>query len=431
MNPQPTLISAAAVSAGTSGGWWAYNPGLSKGGDWSAGSDSTGLAGLPPSIEEEMTLECDIYPKRGVRLVRGENALVWDSEGRQYIDCIAGHGVASVGHCNPWVTQALIRQAQTLITCPGTFFNDARARFLNKLMTVTPKSLKRAFLCNSGAESIEAAIKFARYHTGRTDVICARRSFHGRTLGALSATFNPKYKKEFEPLVPGFSFIPFNDIAALRSQATQNHAAVLLEIVQGEGGVYPGQREYFREVREFCREKGLLLILDEIQTGFCRTGAMFACQHFELEPDMICVAKAMAGGLPAGAVICTETLRTPSGNHGSTFGGNPLVCAVAEATLDFMIQYRLADEAREKGAELLQRLKALQSPLIREVRGMGLMIGIELNDKVKPYLLTLMGKGVLALPAGTNVLRLLPPLTIDRTQLDEVIAKIAETLLAA
>jgi len=375
--------------------------------------------------------EFDVYPKRDILLVKGKGARVWDIQGKAYIDCSTGHGVANIGHCNEVVTCAIAEQAQTLITCDGTYYNDKKALLLEKLISIAPDNLKRAFLCNSGTETIEAAIKFTRFSTKKKDFVCANRGFHGRTLGSLSATFQPKYKEDFEPLVPGFKFAPFNNFEKLAAEVDDQTAGIILEIVQGEGGVYIGDREYFERVRQLCDEKGIVLIIDEVQTGFCRTGKMFACQHYDLEPDILCVAKGIAGGVPMGAVLCSEKLEIPSGKHGSTFGGNPLACAAAIAALNFMITNQLDIQAAEKGNYFMKKLKKYEFPNVREIRQLGLMIGIELKEKVKPYLIELMELGVLALPAGSLVLRLLPPLTIRFDEVDEVVDKIIHVLKAS
>jgi acetylornithine/LysW-gamma-L-lysine aminotransferase len=291
---------------------------------------------------------------------------------------------------------------------------------------VTPENLKRAFLCNSGTEAIEGAIKFARFTTRKREFVCAMRGFHGRTMGSLSATFNPEYRKEFEPIVPGFRHAPFNNFQKLAENVTGDTAGVILEIVQGEGGIHVGSREYFTAVRKLCDEKNILLIIDEVQTGFCRTGKMFACEHFDLKPDILCVAKAIAGGVPMGAVVCSDKIQPPFGKHGSTFGGNPLACAAGLAAIDFMVESRLADQAREKGDAFVGRLKARGFPNVREIRHLGLMVGMELKEKVQPYLVKLMEEGVLAMPAGATVLRFLPPLTISREDLDTVADKVTK-----
>ena len=378
----------------------------------------------------EKQYEFDVYPKRDLVLVRGRNARVWDDQGREYIDCVAGHGVANVGHCNEKVVAAIEKQARQLISCSGIFYNDARALILQKLVSIAPKSLQRAFLCNSGSESIEAAIKFARFTTKRKDFICAMRGFHGRTMGAMSATFNPEYRKDFEPIVHGFHYVPFNHFGKLKETVNDDTAGIIMEVVQGEGGVNIGNGEYFANVRKLCDERGILLIIDEVQTGFCRTGKMFACNHFDLEPDIMCLAKAIAGGLPMGAVLCSDKVQIPFGKHGSTFGGNPLACAAAIAAIDYMLENRLDEQAKDKGDYFVGKLKEHEFANVREVRNLGLMIGIELKEKSTPYILKLIEKGVLAMPAGATVLRLLPPLTIGKEELDFVVEKLVEVLAA-
>lgn len=362
----------------------------------------------------------EVYTKRDVTLVRGEGATVWDDMGREYIDCAAGIGVASVGHANAAVAAAIAAQADTLMTCPGSFYNDVRARFLEKLVGIAPKGLSRAFLCNSGTESIEAAIKFARFTTGRTDFVSCMRGFHGRTLGSLSATFKKEYREPFAPIVPGFSYVPFNDLDKMAGAVTDRTAAVIVELVQGEGGIRVADAEFVRNLRGLCDERGVLLIVDEVQTGFCRTGRMFACEHFALVPDIMCLAKAMAGGMPIGATLCSERVRAPVGRHGTTFGGNPLACAAALAAIGFMEEQALWEQAAEKGDYFVRRLAPSLPGTVREIRHLGLMVGIELKEKATPYLAALLDRGVIALSAGPTVIRLLPPLVISYEQLDAV-----------
>lgn len=368
-----------------------------------------------------------IYPKRQTLLVRGKGALLWDDEGREYIDCIAGHGVAIIGHCHDRVVAALHAQAQTLITCTTSFYNPARAQLLQRLITITPQNLTRAFLCNSGTESVEAALKFARFTTKKTAFVCAMRSFHGRTFGSMSATFTPEYREPFEPLVPGFHFVPFNDFAALQQKITEQTAGVLLEVVQGEGGVNIGDKEYFQKVRALCTERNILLIIDEVQTGFGRTGKLFACEYMDIQPDIMCVAKGIAGGFPMGATLCSDKILVPTGKHGTTFGGNPLACAAASAAIDVIVHEDLSRQSAEKGAYVLQKLRVADLN-VREVRGLGLMIGIELKEKVKPYIQQLEERGILVMAAGTTVMRLLPPLVITHEQLDKVVEEIVKVL---
>jgi acetylornithine/LysW-gamma-L-lysine aminotransferase len=369
--------------------------------------------------------ELDVFGKRGISLVRGQGAKVWDDKGRSYIDAIGGQGAAALGHAHPRVIRALQEQARKLICCPGMFSNDARARYMERLVRAAPTGLDKVFFCNSGSEAVEAALKFARIGTGRAGVVAAKNGFHGRTFGAMSATANRKYAQGSEPLVPGFTHIPYNDIKAVQNAMQAEPAALILEIVQGEGGVIIGEESFFSEARRLCDEHGVYLIIDEVQTGFCRTGRLFACEHFQVRPDILCLAKAMAAGLPMGAVLVGEHVRVPVGRHGSTFGGNPLVCAVADTVLDLMIEQDLAGEASRKAEVLINRLQADLPESVREIRYKGLMIGIELKKKVRPVLKEMMEEGVLALPAGSTVLRLLPPLVIER----EEIEKIADTII--
>jgi acetylornithine/LysW-gamma-L-lysine aminotransferase len=369
-----------------------------------------------------------VYTKQPFAIVRGQGALLWDTDGNEYIDCSSGHGVANLGHAHPKIAHAIAQQAGKLITLFGTFPNDQRAALMEKLTSLTP-GLERVFFCNSGTETVEAAIKFSRLSTGRTGIVAAMRGFHGRTMGALSATWNKKYRKPFMPLVPDFSHVPYNKIEALDKAVNDQTAAVLLEPVQGESGIHPATSEYMQAARRICTERGALLVIDEVQSGFGRTGKMFAYQHHGITPDMLCVAKSLAGGVPMGAVLIGENIKNlVPGMHGSTFGGNPLVCAAALAALSVMEEENLPAQSAEKGAYLLEKLNGIQSSLIREVRGLGLMIGIELKQKVTPYLKALQDKHILALNAGITVLRLLPPLVITYEQLDTVVEALKEVL---
>lgn len=379
------------------------------------------------SIEDQAT--SGVYAKREVLIVRGQGALLYDEQGREYIDCVGGQGVANLGHAHPLIAEAIAAQARTLISCPEMFYNDRRAELMARLTQLT--GLGRAFLCNSGAEAVEAALKFARASTARSEIVAALRGFHGRTLGALSATGNKKYREPFEPLLPGFVHVPYNNLEKLEEAISERTAAVILEVVQGEGGVYPGTREFLQGAQALCHKYGALFILDEVQTGFGRTGKMFALEHFDLQPDLLCVAKSIAGGVPMGAVLIGERVGSLSpGMHGSTFGGNPLACAASLAALDVLQRERLPERAAELGEYLIARLKEIQSPLIREVRGLGLMVGIEIKQKVAPYLQALMERGVLALSAGLTVIRLLPPLVISRRQIDTVVEALEQVLAA-
>jgi acetylornithine/LysW-gamma-L-lysine aminotransferase len=387
---------------------------------------------VTPSVGDIQATEAahtsGVYTKRSVTIVRGQGAHVWDAEGREYIDCVGGQGAANVGHANPAVARAIAEQATRLISCPEMFYNDQRAALEEKLCALT--GMPRVFLCNSGTEAVEAAIKFARLVTGRKDIVAAMRGFHGRTLGALSATWEKKYRAPFEPLVSGFYHIPYNDAAALQAAVSQNTAALILEVIQGEGGVIPADPEFLQVAQQACKANGALLILDEVQTGLGRTGRMFAFEHAGLQPDLLCLAKSLAGGLPMGATLLGAGLPAlPAHVHGSTFGGNPLACAAALATLAFIEHEQLPERADEIGAWFKSQLAEIASPLVRDVRGRGLMVGLELKVKVGPYLQALMERGVLALSAGLTVIRFLPPLVIERNDLAKVVEAVTEVLV--
>ena len=385
------------------------------------------------STEDVIALESrhgsGVYSKQPLVLVRGEGAHVWDMEGREYIDCIGGQGVANIGHAHPALVEALTAQVQRLGICPNGLYNDQRAQLLAKLVQVAPPGLERAFLCTSGAEAVEAALKFARLATGRTQIVAAMRGFHGRTFGALSATWRKQYRQPFEPLVPGFGFVPYNRLERMDQAVDESTAAVILEVVQGEGGVIPGDGEYLRGVQALCRARGAMFIVDEVQTGFGRTGRMFASFHHDLRPDLMTVAKAMAGGIPMGAVLIGSRVgELPKKAHGSTFGGNPLGCAAALATIRIIEEEQLSERAAERGAALIAGLQAIEVSHVRSVRGMGLMIGIELKGRAAPYLAALAERGVLALSAGASVMRFLPPLVISAEDVALVVQQVAAVL---
>ncbi|RME83662.1 MAG: aspartate aminotransferase family protein [Caldilineae bacterium] len=380
----------------------------------------------------ESTHSAGVTARRPLTIVRGEAAYVWDEAGNRYIDCIAGHGALNVGHCHPAVVAAIEEQSRRLMICPTSLYNDRRAQLLSRLTKLAPEGMKRAFLCNSGTEAVEAAIKFARLSTGRPGIVAARMAFHGRTLGSLSATWKPQYRRPFEPLVPGFRHVRLNRLEELDEAVDETTAAVLLEVVQGEGGVVPAGREYLQGAQALCRERGALLILDEVQTGVGRTGSWWACQQMDVTPDLMPVAKSLAGGFPMGACLIGDRVgRLPAGSHGSTFGGNPLACAAALATLDVVEREDLPGRARRLGEMFHRRLAAIDSPLVREVRGLGLMVGVDLRIKATPVLKGLQERGVLALPAGPTVVRFLPPLVIEEPDLEEVVAALADVLASA
>jgi acetylornithine/LysW-gamma-L-lysine aminotransferase len=417
------------------------------------------IAPLHTNIAElEDAHSSGVYLKRDLTIVRGEGASLWDDAGNRYIDCVGGQGAANLGHCHPAVVAAIRAQTEQLINCPELFHNPIRAQYQAELCAAA--GMPRVFLCNSGTEANEAAIKFARMATGRQGIVAAMRGFHGRTFGALSATWEKTYREPFAPLVPGFTHVPYNNLERLADAITDDTAAVMLEVVQGEGGVHPAQPGYLQAAQALCRERGALLIIDEVQTGFGRTGYLFAHQADNVQPDLLCLAKSMAGGIPMGAVLIGERVGALNpAAHGSTFGGNPLACAAARAVLKTLtsppnpLSNRdgesqdtgngtdaipgihdpnnglLITRAREMGERALAYLRAnVPSSAAREVRGRGLMIGIELRGKVAPVLRALQARGVLALPAGATVLRLLPPLVIDESDLRVALETIVSVL---
>jgi acetylornithine/LysW-gamma-L-lysine aminotransferase len=375
----------------------------------------------------EERYELPVYPRRDIVLVRGKAAKLYDEEGREYIDCASNVGVSNIGHANESVAKAIYEQYLTLGNCYAMFYNPVRARLAEKLVSLAPSRLKKVFFCNSGAEAVEGAIKFARASTGKTGIIAAMRGFHGKTFGALAATWGPEYQKPFVPMLEGITHVPYNNFVKLKEAVNKDTAAVILEPVQGEGGVRVGDKGFFQEVRALCDSQGILLIMDEVQTGFGRTGTLFACEQF-VEPDLLCVAKSLAGGIPMGAVLCSEAVNVPLKSHTSTFGGNPIACAAALASLEVIEKEKLAEKAGALGSYFMDGLKAIRTDKIREVRGLGLMIGIELKEKAGPYVQALMEKGVIVLLAGANVIRLLPPLVISKEEIDQALKVLQEVL---
>ena len=380
-------------------------------------------------IERESVHTSGLYQKRDLAIVHGKDAVVWDAEGNEYIDCVGGQGSANLGHGNVAVAQAIGAQARILATCTELFYNDRRAEAYEALARHLPPELDRMFLCSSGTEAVEGALKFAFLATKRRGVVATMRGFHGKTLGALSATWGPEYRELFGPLLAGFSHVPFNKTEALAAAITSETAAFILELVQGEGGVRPASPEFVHEARRLCAERGVMLIVDEVQTGFCRTGTMFAIERYGVVPDLLCLAKSIAGGVPMGAIAFARTVgELPKRSHSTTFGGNPLACAAAVAAIGEMDRLGLARNAQERGVQLLDGLAAIGSPKMRETRGLGLLVGMELKENAGHTLRALQSHGVLALGAGPTVVRYLPPLVITEAQVTRVIEATARAL---
>jgi acetylornithine/LysW-gamma-L-lysine aminotransferase len=377
-------------------------------------------------IEAENRLMANVFAKRSVVITRGKGALVWDINGKEYVDCTGSYGVALLGHSHPRIVEAIYRQAERLISCHAGFYNDKRTEFLQKLTAITPKGLDKAFLSNSGAEAVECAIKLARKFTGKPEIIAMMGAFHGKTMGALSATWDKKYREPFQPLVPEITHVPPDNVEKVREAVTDKTAAILVEPIRGEGGVRVPPDGFLKGLREICDEKNVLLIFDEVQTGFGRTGKLFACEHWGVVPDVMCLAKPLAGGLPLGVTIAKENVMSSLkvGEHSTTYSGSPLVCAAACAAIDVLLEEKLPERASVLGAYFKAKLEKLQAEhrIVKEIRGLGLMIGMEIKFDVLNMLLKAMDRGVLILDAGRNVLRFLPPLVISEEQIDKAVS---------
>lgn len=377
------------------------------------------------------------YSRYPVAIVRGEGATVWDADGKEYLDLAAGLGTSNLGHCHPRVVEAIAHQASRLLHVSNLYHIEEQVRLAEAL--VERSFAERAFFCNSGAEANEAAIKLARkagrdrFGPGRHEILVMENSFHGRTMATLSATGQAKVREDFEPLLEGFRFVPFNDLQALEAAVTERTCAVLVEPIQGEGGVIVPDEGYLPGLRRLCDARDLLLVYDEIQTGFGRTGHLFAYEAFGAPPHIMTVAKSLGGGVPIGAMLTTDDLaqHLGPGTHASTFGGNPLVCAAALAALEALEAEQLMANARKVGAYFRQRLEELQArhQAVREVRGLGLMIGVELDRDARPFLLNALERGVIISCPKETVWRFLPPLVITEADVDRAVGVLDELLV--
>jgi len=374
----------------------------------------------------------NLYQRFPVTIEKGLGSHVWDTDNNEYIDCMGGYGVALVGHRNERVVNAIKSQIEKVITVHSSFYNKTREEFLQALIGIAPKGLSQVHLNNSGAESVEAGIKFARKFTGRKGMVAMKGSYHGKSMGALSLTFNPKYRESFQPLVEKVTFSPYGDIDALQTAVDKDTAFVILEPIQGESGIHVPPNGFLQDVRKICDENGSLLVFDEIQSGLGRTGSMWASEHWETTPDIMCLAKGIAGGVPMGVTLVKPDILSvmKKGEHSSTFGGNPLACAAGTATLQALTQDGLVENAKNMGEKFLRGLNDLKSKhkIIREVRGKGLMIGVELKFEVKDILMEGIKKGLLLLYSGRNILRLLPPLVISDEDVTKSLQIIDELL---
>lgn len=380
------------------------------------------------------------YSRLPVVFVKSKMQYLWDTEGNKYLDFIAGYGCLNVGHSNKSVVNAIKKQVEKIIQPSNVYYNQSQVMLAKKLCDITGFG-EKVFFTNSGTESMEGAIKLARkystdnYNSSRYEIITFKRAFHGRTLGALAATAQIEKQKLFEPLLAGFKYAVFNDINSVKELINENTCAVIIEPVQGEGGVYPADKEFMKELRNLCNEKNILLVLDEIQTGFGRIGHMFAYQHYGINPDILAVAKSLGGGMPIGAIISTDKISSSfiPGTHGSTFGGNMASCEAGLAVLDYLLDNKLPERSKKLGQYFMKKLMQIKNKYsaVKDVRGIGLMIGMEFNEPVaeKIVLDALKDKLVLNKISG-NTLRFIPSLVITKKNIDTLLkwldAKIKE-----
>jgi acetylornithine/LysW-gamma-L-lysine aminotransferase len=366
-----------------------------------------------------------LYQRFPVNIAKGKGTKVWDTAGKEYIDCMGGYGVALVGHCNDRVVNALKKQADILITAHMSTYNDTRLRFMEKIASVAPPSLNKIFFANSGAESVEAALKFARKYNGRHGVIAMNGGYHGKTFGALSVTYSEKYRKSFMPLLDGVKFVPYSDPSLLEAVIDDTIGSVILEPIQGETGIIVPPDDFLPKIREICDRRNLVLIFDEIQSGLGRTGKMWAGQNWNTTPDIMCLAKGIAGGIPMGLVLAKPEIMDAMklGEHSSTFGGSPIACAAGTATIEALTDDKLIENASKMGVHFKEGLTRLQEKhkIVRQVRGIGMMLGVELRFDVKEVLFDGIRHGLLILYSGRNILRLLPPLVMDETTVSRVV----------
>ncbi|MFO8020008.1 MAG: aspartate aminotransferase family protein [Promethearchaeia archaeon] len=385
-------------------------------------------------IELEKKFHSKLFPKKDFVIKKGKGAILYDDEGNEYIDCVAGHAVVNIGHSHPKYIERVKNQVENLVMVPPGYPVEERAKLLEKLAEITPNNLEQTFLSNSGTESVEAAIKLvlANYRdVEKPEFITFKKGFHGRTLGSLALTHNMRYRKPFlRWLTPNVKFASFGDIDSVKELVNENTVAIVTELVQGEGGVFPAPKEFPKALREVCDQNDLLLVDDEVQTGFGRTGKMFAFEHYGIVPDIVCMAKAIAGGLPMGATIASEELYNnyKIGEHNTTFGGNPIVCAAANAVIEIIQEENLVENSAKQGKKILDALAALaeERRMIREYRGLGLMIGIDYRKRVKGMINEAFEKKVLLLNSGLTTIRLLPPLVINDDQIAKLLKVIKE-----
>ncbi|MFW5964145.1 MAG: aspartate aminotransferase family protein [Natronomonas sp.] len=370
-----------------------------------------------------------VFSEKPIEIDRGEGVSLYDTNGTEYLDFGASYACAPVGHCHPDVVEATTDQIRRLMYVQASYPNAPRTALYEQLADVAPGDIDKVWLCNSGTEANEAALKFSRHATGRSKVVATMQGFHGRTMGSLAATWKDEYKDGFGPLAGDFEFVPYGDGGAMASAIDEATAAVIVEPLQGEGGINPASTEYLQSIREETEAAGAAMILDEIQTGLGRTGAMWAADDHGVVPDVVTTAKGLGSGLPIGATLVREWIAEDCGNHGSTFSGGPVVSAAAGATLDILERENIPAHAAEIGAYLTDELEAAIGEEVREVRGNGLMVGVEVKRGANPILRDLaLDHSILALPAGRSVVRLLPPLTIEREHADRVVEALEDII---
>ena len=376
-------------------------------------------------ITNEDSFLINLYQRFPVTVERAQGATIWDADGKEYIDCMGGYGVAIIGHCNKDVINAITLQMNKLMVCHMSTYNDSRLQFLSKLNSIAPENLSRIFFSNSGAESIEAALKFSRKFSQKGGIISMYGGYHGKTFGALSVTYNSKYRKSFNPLLERIKFVPFGDISSLIDAIDETIGTVILEPIQGESGIIMPPDGYVKAVREICTERKLVLIFDEIQTGLGRTGKMWAGQNWTTAPDIMCIAKGIASGIPTGVTFVKDEIAKCMnlGEHSSTFAGNPITCSAGSATIDTIIKENLVTKASDTGTYFKKNLIELKEkhPIIRDVRGMGMMLALESRFDIRDILMDGIRNGLLMLYSGRTIIRLLPPLVMKKEQVSRAI----------
>ena len=374
------------------------------------------------------------YGRFPIALVKGKGSYVWDANNKQYLDMVGGIATCSLGHCPEAVLTVLKEQAQTLWHVSNLYWIPPQIQLAENLLAGS--GLDKAYFCNSGAEANEAALKLARKYfyrkkqANKKEVIAFEHSFHGRTMGALTATGQSKYHEGFGPLVPGFKYVPYNQLPAVEQAITENTCAIIVEPIQGEGGIRPADLTFLRSLKHICDQAEVLLIFDEVQCGIGRTGTLFAYQHYGVTPHIVTLAKGLGSGFPIGAMLTTDQVATgfAPGDHAATFGGNPLATAVAGKVMDIINQPDFLADVQEKGRLLREGIQKIGDPRVKEMRGRGLLMGVEFSAEVKDLISICMKKGLLLVGAGTNVVRFVPPLTINKTEINQALALFKEAL---